>query len=62
LYVDPTKTEEMAEALHSVCFDAALWKQLSMDGLAQAELFHPDVIQERVRAFWDCLPASIEPK
>lgn len=56
LYFDPNSMEEMSQGISRVCTSPDLRLRLMEQGLARAEVFHPDRIQHQVRDFWRELP------
>jgi glycosyltransferase involved in cell wall biosynthesis len=51
-YFDPFSVESMASSLDRVLSDAALCERMAEEGLAQAQRFHPDLVQQKVTQFW----------
>ena len=59
LYFSPESPPGMAEHLNNILKDTALQTTMSARGRQQAALFHPDVVDSQIRAFWrDLLPAD----
>jgi glycosyltransferase involved in cell wall biosynthesis len=54
-YFDPTDIAEMTGALIGVLSDPELQRDMIRKGTFQAEQFHPRLMLQRVRRFWDQL-------
>jgi|ERR1035437_832937 glycosyltransferase involved in cell wall biosynthesis len=52
-YFDPLSIEDMATTLHEILVDSALRRDMSEQGRIQSREFHPDVVSEQVRSFWN---------
>jgi hypothetical protein len=51
-YFDPSSVEDMATSLERVLSDLALCERMAQQGLRQAQIFHPDRVEEKVTRFW----------
>jgi glycosyltransferase involved in cell wall biosynthesis len=60
-YFDPRNVEEMAAAIKTVSGDAALRQDMASRSLAEAERYHPAVVQAKVDEFWARI-ANITPE
>ena len=52
-YFDPYNTSSMAEAIQQVLSDATARSAMSLRGLKRAQAFHPDIVHQRIRSFWE---------
>lgn len=54
-YFDPTDVGDMAHVLEEVLSNPEEQKRMIKEGLLQAKRFHPDVVGQTIRSFWDTL-------
>jgi glycosyltransferase involved in cell wall biosynthesis len=61
VYFDPLNTEEMAAVLQRVLGDVALRREMSQRGLIQARRFHPNLVRNKIEAFWSEIELAPSP-
>jgi glycosyltransferase involved in cell wall biosynthesis len=61
IYFDPMDIDQMAAAVTSVMAKEDLRREMSADGLRQAEIFHPNVIGQQVEKFWAGVASTTKP-
>jgi glycosyltransferase involved in cell wall biosynthesis len=52
-YFDPSSVDEMAAAMRDVLADESLREQMVHQGRIQAQKYHPFVVRETIREFWE---------
>jgi glycosyltransferase involved in cell wall biosynthesis len=61
-YFDPFSVVDMAETMHEILLNPTLQEKMSEQGRIQSRKFHPDVVSEQIRAFWEELEGSAIPE